>query len=207
MTLYSYIVKDDTGFAPNPFFGYCTLACCKPGIRRTAKKKDWIVGLTPKAQEYRIVYVMQVDKIMGFDEYWKRFKRKRPDVHGGVKQKNGDNIYEPSAEYSLGYHQHPSAHSDGDREDAKKKKRDLAGRSVLVSRKFAYFGSNALELPQRLVCLIVGRGHRCHFKPDVLKYAVSYLGGLQKRKPGIQAPPRKWPGNDKSWSGSTCGSR
>ena len=30
MTLYSYIVKHDNGFAPNPFHGFCTLACCKP---------------------------------------------------------------------------------------------------------------------------------------------------------------------------------
>jgi Nucleotide modification associated domain 2 len=56
MTLYSYIVTHDTGFAPNPFFGFCTLACCKPGIRKHADKLDWIVGLTPKAQENKVVY-------------------------------------------------------------------------------------------------------------------------------------------------------
>ena len=38
MTLYSYTVAADTGFAPNPFHGFCTLACCKPGIRRTAQE-------------------------------------------------------------------------------------------------------------------------------------------------------------------------
>ena len=45
MKLYSYILTHDTGFSPNPFFGYCTLACCKPDIRRVAKVGDWIVGL------------------------------------------------------------------------------------------------------------------------------------------------------------------
>jgi len=39
--LYSYIVKTDTGFAPNPFHGFCTLACCKPIMRR--KIRDYIV--------------------------------------------------------------------------------------------------------------------------------------------------------------------
>src|ERR1039458_1369146 len=204
MDLYSYIVKHDNGFAPNPFFGCCTLACCKPGIRRKAKVGDWIVGLTPKAQEYKIVYFMQVDEIMGFDKYWKQFERKRPNLQGGVKQKNGDNIYKPSKTCGRGYQQLPSNHSDGDRENPKTKKRDLGGRSVLVSRAFVYFGSNALKLPQKLTCLIVGRGHRCHFKPEVLKDVVRYLESTQRRKPGIQGPPRKWPERDKSWKSTSC---
>jgi len=71
MKLYSYVVMHDTGFAPNPFFGYCTLACCKPEIRRSAQKGDWVVGLTPKAKGNRIVYFMRVDDVMeSFADYW-----------------------------------------------------------------------------------------------------------------------------------------
>ena len=44
MELYSYVIKHDSGFAANPFCGYCTLADCKPAIRRTAKVGDWIVS-------------------------------------------------------------------------------------------------------------------------------------------------------------------
>ena len=44
MKLYSYVMIYDTGFAPNPFWGYCTLATCKPGIRRPAEQGDWIIG-------------------------------------------------------------------------------------------------------------------------------------------------------------------
>lgn len=33
--LYAYIMTYDTGFAPNPFFGICTLACCKPKMRQS----------------------------------------------------------------------------------------------------------------------------------------------------------------------------
>jgi len=81
MKLYSYIVKHDTGFSPNPFHGYCTLACCKPAIRRTAQKGDWVVGLTPKKDGNRIVYFMRVDENpLTFTQYWndRRFKAKRP---------------------------------------------------------------------------------------------------------------------------------
>lgn len=50
--LFSYVVAEDRGFAPNPTGGYCTLANCKcrhEGIRwrnivELAKVGDWIVG-------------------------------------------------------------------------------------------------------------------------------------------------------------------
>jgi hypothetical protein len=37
-------VARDYGFAPNPFFGVCTLATCKPKIRKAAAIGDWVVG-------------------------------------------------------------------------------------------------------------------------------------------------------------------
>ena len=42
MKFYSYVIPRDFGFAPNPHFGYCTLATCKQGIRRSAHVGDWI---------------------------------------------------------------------------------------------------------------------------------------------------------------------
>jgi Nucleotide modification associated domain 2 len=44
MKLSAYIVRVDSGFAPNPFGHHCTLACCKPTIRRKAEPGDIIVG-------------------------------------------------------------------------------------------------------------------------------------------------------------------
>jgi len=44
MKLHTYVVRYDSGFAPNPFYGYCTLATCKPPIRKSAAVEDWIVG-------------------------------------------------------------------------------------------------------------------------------------------------------------------
>ena len=60
MRLFTYIIVHDTGFAPNPFWRYCTLACCKPVIRRTAAKGDWIVGISPKNSGNRLIYAMKV---------------------------------------------------------------------------------------------------------------------------------------------------
>ena len=41
--IYPYCVLQDNGSAPNLFFGVCTLAICKPKIRKSAKIWDRIV--------------------------------------------------------------------------------------------------------------------------------------------------------------------
>lgn len=197
MNIYSYVVAHDTGFAPNPFYGYCTLACCKPKIRSRAAKGDWVVGLTPKAAGNRIVYLMRVDDVMeSFSGYWfdSRFKAKKPTYTGGLRRKCGDNIYEPLA--SGGYRQLRSAHSDGDAEDGDNKTHDLGGKRVLVSETFAYFGSKALPLPSELQSLMVMRGHRSRFSDEVKAEFIRFAGKVGF---GVQGAPRQWPDGDDSW--------
>jgi hypothetical protein len=48
MRLFAYKMTHDTGFAPNPFHGACTLATCKPQIRLHKRVGDWIAGFTSK---------------------------------------------------------------------------------------------------------------------------------------------------------------
>ncbi|MFC0668681.1 hypothetical protein ACFSKY_14665 [Azotobacter chroococcum] len=98
MKLYSYVVARDFGFAPNPFFGFCTLATCKPKIRKHASVGDWVVGTGAKSTyDYkgRLIYAMQVSEVLSFDEYWNdaRFILKRPNLKGSLKVMYGDNIY------------------------------------------------------------------------------------------------------------------
>ena len=95
--LYSYVVARDFGFAPNPFYGYCTLCTCKTVTRRVAQIGDWVVG-TGSAKNQRsnsIVFAMHISEIMDFDSYWndERFLKKRPNLRGSKKQAFGDNIY------------------------------------------------------------------------------------------------------------------
>src|ERR1017187_1249797 len=210
MTLYSYIVKEDGGFAPNPFFGYCTLACCKAPIRRKARKGDWIVGLTPKAKRNKVVYFMEVEATLTFKKYWRdaRFKEKRPKFDAGTAAKHGDNIYKPSKKHSFGYRQLPSAHSEpmfGKSENESKKERDLKSERVLVSTNFAYFGSNALDLPPELKALRVGRGNRSR-SLDNVKTEFRHFVSTQ-RKLGVLGRPADWTKDDGSWKGSACGKR
>lgn len=203
MKLYSYVVMHDTGFAPNPFFGYCTLACCKPKIRQTAEKGDWVVGLTPRAAGNRIVYFMRVDDVLeSFGKYWtdSRFRTKKPGNTGGLRTKCGDNIYQPLP--SGGYRQLRSMHSNGDLEDEGNKTHDLSGKRILISETFAYFGSDALPLPLELQSLVVTRGHRCQFSDEVKVEFIRFAGSVGF---GIHGAPGQWQDDDDSWmQGSGC---
>ena len=97
MRLHSYIVAIDDGFAPNPFYGFCTLATCKPKIRRHAQVGDWMLGTgsKKKGRQGTLVYAMRVTEKMTYDSYWEdpRFEDKRPDLFKSIRKSRGDNIY------------------------------------------------------------------------------------------------------------------
>jgi hypothetical protein len=194
--VYSHVVASDSGFAPNPFGGHCTLACCKPVIRRTARVGDWIVGLTRRSRG--VVYAMRVTEKMDFATYWAdpRFRDRRPDPSAAsIRVRCGDNIYLPLD--VGGFRQLPSGHSHPDgTEHPGMKARDLSGRFVLVSDDYAYFGSAAPALPNELSFLRVGRGHRCHHPAERVEAAVAWLDGLER---GVHAGPRRWPVGEESW--------
>ena len=197
MRLYSYVVKHDSGFSPNPFWGCCTLADCKPTIRKTAKIGDWVVGLSSKADGNRIIYAMQINKIITFAEYYhdSQFAKKIPNFSKGkVVNKCGDNIYKPLSNGD--FEQLQSMHSNGKRENPKTKAHDLGGKHVLIAKNFYYFGSKSLDLPEYLDALKVGRGHKCRFSTDVIS---AFIDFIKHQKIGIKAPPTSWPGNDDSW--------
>ena len=197
MKLYSYVVTHDTGFAPNPFWGCCTLANCKPAIRRTAKVGDWIVGLSPKARGNRVVFAMEVEEILDYELYFRdhRFADKIPDyTKGKVIFKCGDNIYKPLSNGE--FLQLPSPHSKGDQENPKTKADDLNGVYVLVVSNFHYFGASGPELPRHLDELKVGRAHKNRFSQETISSFLQFIATYPK---GVNDPPTKWPDGDTSW--------
>lgn len=197
MKLHSYIVKHDTGFSPNPFWGWCTLANCKPVIRRTAKVGDWVVGLSPKADGNKVIYAMQVEEIVPYHKYYRdsRFAVKIPDYSiGAVVYKCGDNIYKPLP--TGDFHQLQSMHSNETSENHEKKATDLGGKNVLISKTFYYFGSRPLVLPESLDDLKVGRGHKNRLSPNIV---FAFIAFITCQAVGVNAHPTSWPYNDDSW--------
>lgn len=183
MKAYSYVVVDDTGFAPNPFHGYCTLATCKPQIRLHAQPDDWILGMgsAQNVGHGKLIYAMRVDEVLTFDEYSrdKRFQAKVPKIPGTPEQECGDNIYRLAAGK---WNQCKSFHRPDEMQH------DLNGQNVLISEHFFYFGQQAIQIPQRfseLVCR--GRGHRCRFEEVIVNEFLRWLH--EKREPGLRGLP------------------
>lgn len=80
--LMPYAITRDFGFAPNPFHGVCTLATCKPRIRKSANVDDWILGIggaqLRKANK-KCILLMKVTEKIDFNDYWldSRFSLKK----------------------------------------------------------------------------------------------------------------------------------
>lgn len=151
--LFSYVVRYDSGFAPNPFYGYATLATCKPLIRKVAMPGNWIVGTGSSAKGVdrgtRLVHAMKISEVTDFRSYWNdtRFLRKRPVMRGSRKQCCGDNIYQRAADDSHwlqldSYHSGPNGTPRPDHIA-----RDTGTDRILISNDFYYFGGEGPEIP------------------------------------------------------------
>ena len=162
--LFSYIVVYDSGFAPNPFHDFCTLATCKPKIRKGASVGDWVVGTGSKGLGLRgfFVYAMRVSESLSFAKYWNdpRFEKKKPNLHGSYKIACGDNIYYPLEGGQWG--QLNSYHSEKDGSPNQKHiDRDTEVNRVLISNDFVYFGGKGRKVPDSLGKLVhQGRGYK-----------------------------------------------
>jgi hypothetical protein len=153
--VYFYVVARDFGFASNPFHGMCTLATCKPTIRRTARAGDWVVGMggTKLNAVGRCIYAMQVTDAVIFEKYWEdlEFRAKRPVRNGSRKTIVGDNIYHRSPS-SKKWQQEDSHHSKPDGSpDPHNIQHDTQTNRVLVSSRFYYFGRTAPRVPEEIL--------------------------------------------------------
>lgn len=200
--LYRYVIDHDKGFAPNPFFKMCTLACCKPQIRQYAEEGDVILGYGPAKYGLsgQLIYWMIVDEIICFDDYWRdpRFRRKRPKVGSSFMLSFGDNIYhrDPTTDEWI---QEPSFHSDPNSLVGKGNlRRDTATTDkVLIGRDYAYWGAKGPRPPERFGAFIkTGRGHEYNVDDQKLQDEfIEWLLGLPAR--GLIGDPTDWTHDEK----------
>ena len=192
------MVARDYGFAPNPFFGLCTLATCKPIIRRVAKVGDWVVG-TGSASNGKagyLVFAMCVSEVMSYNEYWKdaRYQRKKPNLRGSIKQAFGDNIY--FKDTAGKWNQLDSHHSyKSGAPNSHNIRNDTQTDRVLVSDEFAYCGSSGPEIPENFgqygsldVC--ARRHHRSRFPQALIDEFLVWFHSLSLN--GYAGAPTDW---------------
>lgn len=195
MRLYSYVVARDYGFAPNPFYGCCSLACCKPEIRRTADIGDWVVGTGSHANNRgdKIVFAMKIEHALTFNEYWSdaRFSSKRPFLQGSKKQAFGDNIYHKNTKGL--WIQQNSHHSltNGD-SNPKNIAHDTQTNRVLVGSDYVYWGGEGPTIPVNLRSRLCkkGPGHKCNFSTEFVDNVVAWIRSVGDH--GVSGAPFDW---------------
>jgi len=186
MKLYSYCLRYDDGAAPNPFWGICTLVVCKPKIRHSVNKGDWIVGLGSANSPIGdvsdcIVYAMKVTEKMimrEYDEYCRTsFQSKIPQWRNrnDYRLRVGDCIYD----YSEG--EPPrirwSVH------DERNRKRDLGGEYAVLSNHFFYFGDQPVKLPGDLTPIIHStQGHKSNANQTYLDEFIRWIESFESNK-------------------------
>lgn len=184
------MVRYDSGFAPNPFYGFCTLATCKPDIRRTAEVNDWVIGTGSADRRINLgghlVYAMKVTEALTFKEYWNdhRFRRKKPNLTGSKKMASGDNIYNRD-EGSGAWNQLNSYHSLNDgTPNLRHVNRDTSVDRVLISNDFVYFGGGGPPIPERFrnyngkdICK-AGQGRKVFSDSTMIESFVSWVREL-----------------------------
>ena len=200
-SLFSYVVRYDSGFAPNPFHGFCTIATCKPNIRERVQLNDWLVGTGSNDRSIRrggcLVYAIRVTEILSTEEYWydKRFEDKKPNLYRSWVAASGDNIYEPNP--PNGWRQLNSYHSrpDGLPSDDHVA-RDTGVQRIIVSDDFVYFGAEGPQLPEKfgegaeMNLLRSRRNYQRERRPEVIAAFIIWIRSLGVQ--GFQGKPWDW---------------
>lgn len=205
---YIYVVDRDFGFAPNPFHGCCTLATCKPRIRKGAQVGDWVVGMGGARLEAtgRCIFAMRISEAVTFDGYWTdpRYFDKKPVRNGSRKMMVGDNIYHRGQDGR--WLQVDSHHSfDDGSPNPHNVERDTSVDRVLVSRHFRYFGSQAPAVPNRFLAELGyanGIGYRV-FDFEQARPLIRWLDSLSDLAAGVLADPYDFGSSEKRYSVST----
>lgn len=204
MTIYSYKITRDFGFAPNPFYGFCSLATCKPKIRKAAAVGDWILGFGSASSgskvKEKLIYAMRVDKKITFNEYWAGtdYQCKKPVMNGSLKQNYGDNIYHCKGGSWIQADSHHSLPNG--QVNPLNLNKDTSSDGVLLSEHFWYFGKDAIAVPANLRALIPEC--RDYHRPEIpVKILKEWLESLPEK--GFIGEPAKFSEDFKRYDGKS----
>lgn len=202
MRMYSYRIDHDYGLAPNPFGGYCTVAVCKPNIRRSSNLKinDWLIGTGSKSLERssgikcitNLIYAMQITEIIDLNSYWNdpRFQYKKPQMDGTLTTIFGDNFYHLDADGN--WIQDDCAHRNISGLFNKDHfRKDTEGRNVLISTNFFYFGDNAPEIPNDFISVChTTQGQKLVWPIELINSFLNWIENNYSK--GVNGLPISW---------------
>ena len=180
-------MKYDSGLAPNPYWGFCTLALCTPN-RQGVKllPGDWIIGTQSRVLGNKLVYAMKIaEEKLHFDRYFndQRFQSKKPMLTGDWKCRCGDNIYFLGDDKN--WQQVPVLYHNTSEEIVG----DTNNPYVYIACEYYYFGEDAVEIPPELEELIRDRqGCKCDHDKRLMANFIRWL--QRDYEQGIHGLPR-----------------
>jgi hypothetical protein len=219
MEVFSYKMTHDSGFAPNPFGHTLTLATCKPYMRKSKGKGQWIAGFTsvdlnrdPVGEE-RLVYLMRVGEKLHMRDYFAdpRFQDKIPYANSTDPiRRVGDSIYRPlvpGASEPSHFEQIKNPHHWAINKPCQKHLNDdIFGEYVLIADLFYYFGSCPVNVPAEYRLRVPqGSAKEGYITPP--SQAERFIRFIQENyKQGIHCNPTDW-SEDEVMKKSSCGER
>jgi hypothetical protein len=130
--IWRYVLANDNGMAPCSEDGILTLACRKPGIRKSAQRGDWVIGFLPKSMPGRIAWVGQVADVLPLGEYEQKYTGRRDAIYRlNGHAADGAEILHPLRD---DYH-------------VDRRQTDFRGKNALVFSRFWYWGGNGVGAP------------------------------------------------------------
>jgi len=195
--LFTYKVRFDGGTAPNPFNKVCTLAICKPIIRRVATKGDIIAGFGIHGESNQLVYVMIVEERLCWKEY---IKRCNSELQGKIPKSEkdfGDCIYEVDEFGNVA--KVPRLDTRSRHNESSYSKDVERGKNVLLGKIFWYFGSgekykDSLRLPKELKEIVpYKQGHRSNANRNLAQEFIKWFNQIiiEKKLPcGVHGTPK-----------------
>jgi hypothetical protein len=180
----------DAGFAPNPFYRYCTLTACTPNhMNARLKENDYIAGFFTDRKIPNLVFWMKVNEVMGYHEYFNdpRFQRKKPNLKGSWLSRCGDNIYFRDKSGKLIQTATLYHRNNGSIE------KDTRHAIVYIGRIFSYSGEKAYidtnRLPKKLRP-ILKKGVGIKYTRETDPNFKEYLAWLKSKSLGRHGDPR-----------------
>ena len=169
--LFSYVVDHDTGFAPNPYHGICTLTHCKTSdMIFTSDVGDWIIGTSGLRSDVsigehgRLIYAMRIDNKITRAEYYSdsSYKCKIPSSDGSYEMRCGDNLEQCRNDHT----------------------------PALISNHFYYFGRLAKRFPKRFVEYpIEKKGPKYKYKMFTEEFIKDFMKWLEQYPRGRHGNP------------------
>ena len=203
MNVWTYVIKVNSGGAPNFEGPFTTLTICKPRICRAAQRGDLVLAFNGKplnpTEPHSVRWAGIVSEVISLKDYWidPRFQGKKPGRPRGPHE-SPDNIYKPNSTGGLDQVEnetHQPSHME----------RDVSGVNALVFSPSWYFGPAVVVLPEQFNLRMIGGRigqRRFIIDDDTQKKLIEWL---DQRDPTIPSEDRATEGKIRCVSGKDSG--